>query len=906
MPEPPAWAERLLKLALPRGPRAASLLGDLAEEYSRRASSGEEAAAARWYRREAMGLGIRFASERAARIIRRERSSDRNVDPRATGDRGTGTPAWSDSRVRDLFQDVRHAGRHLRRSPGVTVTVLLTFALGIGANAGTFAFVDAMAFRPLPVQEPERLVALFGRAAGSDDLIGFSNPDYIDYRDGTQSVFAGVAGFSDTPASLGLPGGAVMVWTNLVTPDYFQVLRPRARLGRVLDARDEDAVVLSHGLWQRRFGADRGIVGRTIMLNGHPFTVVGVTEQGFTGTRLFAYAPELWVPTRAHLQIEPGSDGVLYERDRGWLQVVARLAPEVSMEQARTAVRRVAQGLGTSFPETHAGREVVLYSNARPVNPWAFEPSQLQTAGLVALAGVALVLLIACANVAGLQLAQSTARRREVAVRVSLGAGRLRVARSLIIESLMLSLGGGVLGIVLAIWLVRTSSELQPPLDFAPAFDARIDWRVISFTALASTFAAVLAGLLPVLRQRTVDPATTLRAETGGASRSSRLLDGLVVAQMAFSLVVLVAAGLFTQSLRNARNLDPGFSLENGLVVTVDPTLQGYSMERADAFYERLLAELRALPGVRGATRAAHLPLDGSAASARVSAEGKTVSADEQTLSLFYAVEPGFFAALGTPVLEGRGLTKSDDAGAPLVAIVNETLARTLWPDEPAIGRRMQVGDDVASVVGIAPDIKLMFLREAPQPMLALSLRQVPAIGGAILVRTAGDPLAFATEVRRTIRSIDPQLALMGLKTLRESAAYTFTAAESGAFGATTFGVLALLLTAAGLYGVIAWGVARRVREIGIRMALGAHANHVVGMVVRHGLRLTAIGLAIGLALALATGRLLSGLLYGVAPTDLAIFAAVAALLTLVALLASWAPSKRATSVDPLSVLRAD
>jgi predicted permease len=342
------------------------------------------------------------------------------------------------------------------------------------------------------------------------------------------------------------------------------------------------------------------------------------------------------------------------------------------------------------------------------------------------------------------------------------------------------------------------------------------------------------------------------------------------------------------------------------MVVNVDPVLQGYSSERARDYYERLLDGLRALPGVDGATRANHLPLDGSAATRRVAAEGRTASADEQLSALFYAVEPGFFATLGMPILEGREFIAGDDSTAGLVTVVNQALARRLWPDEQAVGKRMAVGERVATVIGLAADAKFMFLRESPEPMFALSLRQSDTRAGALLVRTSVDPRAAVPAIRGVASDIDPRIALSGLKTLRENARYSLTAAESGAAGATTFGLLALLLSAAGLYGVVSHAVARRVREIGIRMALGARGRSVVSMIVGRGLRLGLAGVAIGAVLALATGRLLSGMLYGVAPADALTFLAVAGVLVLVSVLASWAPSRRAASVDPLSVLRSD
>ncbi len=805
-----------------------------------------------------------------------------------------------------IGQDVKLALRTLRRSPAFTLIAVGTLVLGIIMNAGTFSLVDSLAFRPLPVRDAASLVAVFGDRTDAH-LLDFSYPDYIDYRDGTKSVFRGVAGFSEGPVSLSAQGqDAVMAWTHVITPDYFDVVRPRAQLGRLLGPDDETAVLLSHAFWVRQFGSDRAVLGRSVRLNGHPFTIVGVAARGFSGTRQFAYAPELWVTTHAAPWVFPGSDGLLAARNTFWLQLVARLQPGVSLAQAKAAGDAVAHSLGGTFPASHGGRAVTLFPNGQPINPWAWQGGELRSAGLVALLGAGLILLIACTNVANLLLARGTARRREMAVRLSLGASRWRVMRHAVMESALLSMAGGALGVLLAGPFIRLLNRLQPPLDFASAFQITLDWRVVVYTVLASACAGLLAGALPAWREADNDAAATLRAASGGARQRSRLLSALVVAQVTVSMIVLVSASLFLRSLAHARQIDVGFPRAHGLIVTLDPALQGYSDAQVHVFYDRLLRDLRALPGVTRVSRANHIPMDGSTSSLRVAAEGVAATDQDRPSVLFQSVEPGWFETLGVPVLEGREFMVSDTPHSPFVAVINQTLARRLWPGASPMGRRIETGMGTAEIVGVVRDTHIMTLSESPQPVLALSARQIQGTQYSVLLRTAGDARLLAPGVRRVLARIDPTLAVMGLKTLDEETEQAYSAVQGGAIGSTTLGLLALLLTAAGLYGVVAYGVAQSQREIGIRRALGAHQSSVVGMVVGRGLRLVLIGLALGLVLAVAGTRLLRGMLYGVSPTDPRALLLTALVLTGVTVLASWLPARRAATVDPMRVMRAE
>ncbi len=803
-----------------------------------------------------------------------------------------------------MLRDIRQSWRGLRRNPAYTAIAVLTLTLGIGVNAAVFAVVDALAFRSLPVAEPDRMVALYGDRRDAR-LLGFSYPDWEDYRTGMSSVLDDLAGFAEGPANLSDGRDAAFVWTQLVTGNYFEVLRPDARAGRLLSDSDEDAIVLTHGFWQRRFGGDRAVIGRTVMLNGRPFTIVGVTGPRFTGTRLFSYAPDVFVPIRAHSSILPGSDGWLTERAGGWIRPIGRLRRDASLAQAEAAANTVAGELGAVFAATHGGRSVTVFANDKPINPWVFDAAQLRASGIAALLGVSLVLLIACANVANLQLARSTSRRREIAIRFSLGADRARVIRHTITESLLLSAAGGTVGVLLATWLLDFTSSLVPPLDFTTAFAPAVDWRVIAFTFFTATVAGLIAGAIPALRASGADPAHVMRGDPDTAGRRPRLLDALVVCQVAFSLVVVVAAGLFVQSLQHTRRIDPGFDLSRGLVLRIDPRLQDYDAGRERDFYERALERIRALPGVQAATRASALPLDGTGETVRLSRDGETAP-DETMSALLYAVEPGYFPTLGVQLIDGRMLDESDDAAAPPVAVINQTLAGRLWPDGQVLERTVVIGGAPARIVGIVADTRYQLLHESPWSMVAVPLRQSTLPGGVFLVRTEADPGAVAPAVRRVISELDPALAIIGLRTLEENARYTLSAAQGGATGATLFGVLAVLLTAAGLYGVVSYGAARRAREIGIRMALGARSVRVVRMILNDGLRLALLGLAIGTIAALALSRLVSGLLYGVTGTDPRAFMIASLVLVGITALACALPAARATAVDPVRVLRGD
>ncbi|MFW6079431.1 MAG: ABC transporter permease, partial [Gemmatimonadota bacterium] len=791
---------------------------------------------------------------------------------------------------------------------------VLTLALGIGATTTMFGLVDAVALRPLPVSEPDRLVALF-RGEGEERLLDFSFPDYREFRGYDDGAFADIAAFTEAPVGLDAGDGADMAWAHIVSDDYFSVLDIEPALGRTFrspagDGADltEPAAVIAHRLWRERFGADPSVVGRTVLLNGHPFTIVGVAPEAFSGTRLFSYAPEIWVPLGLHAQVMPGSEGLLDSPGAGFLQLVARLAPGVTMAQAEAASERAATQLAETYPDARDEMSVELHSNTTPINPWAVSSGQLRFGGGLLMLGGGLLLLIACANVANLLLARATTRRREMAIRRAVGGGRGRLVRQLLTESVVLGLLGGIAGVGLAVWGIDLTYGLVPPLDFAPAVDAMVDGRVLAFAAAASLVTAIVFGLAPALQGSRADLAGMLRASTTAADRrSSRLRGALVIGQVALSIVVLAAAGLLVRSLQNTRAIDPGFDAADRVVLTLDPELTGYDAERTSDLYDRLMRGVATLPEVRAASRAGSLPLDGSSSRTTVNAEGSAAAADDGLLAFYSPVGPGYFETLGIPVLRGRGITAADTAGATGVAVVGQALADRLWPGEPAVGQVLRFGGpdgDALDVVGVVADHKQIRLNEPSQPFLAVSLAQYPRSRTTLVAHAAGSTAAAMRALRAEVNRLDPTLPVAGVKTLERHTAGAVAAAESGAALTGAIALLALLLSATGLYGVIAYTVARRTRDIAIRVALGAKARHALAVVMRRGFALVGAGVALGLLGALILMRALSSMLYGVSPTDPATFAGVVLLLVAVAALASWVPARRATRVDPMVALR--
>ncbi|HEV3469184.1 MAG TPA: ABC transporter permease [Pyrinomonadaceae bacterium] len=812
-----------------------------------------------------------------------------------------------------LLKDIRFALRRLLKSPGFLLTAVASLALGVGANTAIFSLVNTALLRPLPAHRPERLYSLAVSGAGGS-MLAFSYPAYRDYRDRSGEVLSGLFATRLAPMSLSRGGDNQRLWGYLVTGNYFDVLGVAAERGRTFTPEEDAAplthpvAVISHACWRHRFGSDPDVVGREITLNGRAFRVVGVAPEGFKGTEV-VYTPEIWVPMMMQEWVEPGN-AWLERRTTQNIFATGRLRDGVSPEQAEAALNLLAAQLGREHPETDEGQKITLM-------PPGFIVPQLRGAVLsfaaVLMGVVGLVLLLACVNLANLLLARAQGRRREIAICLAMGAGRFRLVRQLLTESAVLALAGGAVGLLLAVWILDLVAAFKPPIDIPVWIDLAVDWRVMLFALGASLLTSLVFGLAPALQATRPELIPALKDLGAQAGRGrSRLRSGLVVAQVALSLVLLVAAGLVVRALQQLQTASPGFEVENGLVLNYDLARQGYEQPRGEQFHRQVVERVEALPGVRSASLTDLFPLSLNYSSTNVQAEGQAAARGANVPQAMVAsVGPDYFPTMGIPLLAGRDFAPTDDAEAPRVVVVNEALARRFFPGpDPAaaaVGRRLTFGGPegpFSQIVGVARDGKYWTMGEAPQPFVYFPLAQSYSSTVTMVVRAEGDPAALAAAVRRAVRDLDPNLPLYDVKTIEEHLALSLFPARVAATLLGAFGLLALLLAAVGVYGVVSYAAARRTREIGIRMALGAQAADVLRLVGGRGMLLVAAGVAVGLLAALALTRFMESLLYGVSATDPAVFALVVALLGFVALLACYVPARRATKVDPVVALR--
>jgi len=809
--------------------------------------------------------------------------------------------------------DLRLAARLLVKRPGFTTVAVLSLALGIGANTTIFSLVSAFLLEPLPGREPGRLATVYTSDFSGPLYSASSYPDYLEFR--TQSrAFAGLAAYTAKPLLFTEGGESRRVLAQFVSGNLFDVLGLQASYGRTV-LKDEETegrhpvVVLSEPFWRSRFAADPSIVGRLVALNGKPFTVVGIGPAGFSG--LFrGMGMDLFVPLA--MQKELSGDSIESRGNRN-LMMVGRLREGAGLREARAELAVVARQLHASYRElwTDRGgqpRQVsVLPEDGSRVLPMVRGPISAFLG--VLFFAVSLVLLLACSNVASLLLARATARRREIAVRIALGARRSRLVRQLLTESLLLSLIAGGLGVVLAAVALQALLAFQPPMPFALALGLELDRRVLFFALFVSLATGVTFGLLPALRASGAAPMEALKAGPAeGPRRRLAVRDVLVIAQVAGSLVLLVGAGLFLRSLARAQAIDPGFDPRHALVFSLDLAAQGYDQPRGEQLYTALQDRLRAVPGVTGATFSTYLPLTLGGERRSFRAVGYTPGPGEDMEVASSFVGADYFATMRTSIVRGRGFTMGDAPGTRPVAVVNEAFVRRFWPGRDGLGETLVLpwdGSEVAmEVIGIARDGKYASLGEAPTPYIFYPHRQLYRSQMAVVVRMQGDVASLVPQVRQEVKALDPALAVYDVKTLEAhlgTALYPARAA-AGLLGLT--GVLALFLAAIGLYGVLSYLVTLRTREIGVRMALGAERGDVVRLVVGRGLRLAGAGLAIGLVVSAAVTRYASFLLYGTSPLDPSTFAAVVALLLAVALVAAWSPARRAAAVEPVSALR--
>ncbi|HEX7049885.1 MAG TPA: ABC transporter permease [Longimicrobiales bacterium] len=819
-----------------------------------------------------------------------------------------------------LMNDLRYTLRGLARNPGFAVVAVLTLGLGIGANSAIFSVVNAVLLRPPPqVREPERLVQLY-TSDYSGPLYGASSyPDYEAFRDGADA-FSGLAAYGFRPVQLAIGDRAELTAGELVSGNYFSVLGVTPAVGRLILPSDDDVpgrapvAVISYTVWQRSFGLNPDVVGRTVRLNGQPYTIIGVAPPGFAGSTR-PLAAGVWVPMAMadRLTGQSGDDSLLEERGSRWLGVIGRLADGATLERAQAQVTTLAAGLHARYPGAwtdvrEATRRVTLLPEPETRVPPAARGAVLGFVGML-MGVVGLVLLIACANVANLLLARATQRRREIAIRLAVGAGRGRLVRQLLTESLVLALLGGGAGLLIALWLTDLLTGFQPPLPLPIALDVGLDGRVVSFALAVSVLTGIIFGLVPALEASRPELVPALKDESGAARVGGRrpwLRSALVVGQVAVSLVLLIGAGLFVRSLRNAAAVDLGFDPEGVLLATLMLDLEGYTPAEGRVFYTRLLERVEALPGVESAAVAEVVPLMiGNQQRRSVSIEGYEPAPGEDMEFDFNGVSAGYFELMRMPLARGRGFTAEDREGAPLVVVVNETFARRFWPGEDPIGKRLSYRRDAfAEVVGVVRDAPVRSRAEPQRAQFFIPHAQDYRGNMMLHVRTAGDPAALAPAVRGAVRELDADLALLNVTTLEQAVGGSLLPQRAAAALLGGFGSLAVLLAMIGLYGVMAYAVASRTREVGIRMALGARGPDVVRMIVGRGMGLVALGLGLGLLAAVAVTRLASQFLFDVSATDPASFTAAAVALAAVALVAAYLPARRAARVDPIVALR--
>jgi predicted permease len=808
--------------------------------------------------------------------------------------------------MRVWLQEMSQTLRRLWKAPGFVMAVIVSVGLGIAANATIFSMVSKFVLSPALVGDPNTLVALHTTTRG-ECCNHFSWPLFSDLRDQAES-FSGVSAYHDLlPASIGGHGEPERVWGQATTANYFDVAQLGMTLGRGFTREEERApvIVLGHRLWQRRFGGDPSIVNKTILLSGNQFTVVGVAPPAFRGIDM-PLDPEFWVPLGNLDQLLPKTSN--YEsRDYHWLAVAGRLRPGITRAQAAAELGVLAQ----RFAQAHAESEKddgFRFETAGSLSPRDKAAVMIFLAALTVV--VLLVLCIACANVANLLLAQASGRQREMAVRLALGATRGQLMRQLLTESVMLAIGGGVLGVVLSMWATRALSTFQTPAPVPLDLSLNVDWRVLLYTFAVSVGSGLLFGLAPAWAASRTILSSALKGEDMLARPGRRwtLRNVLVVAQIAMSLVLLCATGLFLRSLESAAGIDIGFRSQGLLMMSVDPREHGYTAERTVQLLGQLRGRVAALPGVRSAACTDVAPLSMGNRSDGFSVEGRSETLDLNSTVDLYMATAGYFDTMGIPRIAGRDFA-NEGAAAPRVAVVNEAFVRQLFKNENPIGQRVTGGGVSYQIIGIVKNAKSRTLGEQQRPVLYRSLAQSVGsdpsfLGYTVVVRSAGDAAGLASAVRGEIRALDPTLAVFNIETMEEHlrGALFLPRLAGTLFG--VFGVAGLLLAAVGLYGVMNYLVSRRTREIGIRMALGAQPAGVQRLVVWQGMALTLIAVVLGLGAAFAVTKLFTSILYGVRPHDLLTFTVVPVFLAGVAVLACWIPSRRAARVDPLVALR--
>jgi predicted permease len=816
---------------------------------------------------------------------------------------------WQWPTLESIWADLRYAVRQLRKSPGFAASVVLSLTLGLGANTTIFTFVNAMLLRPPAVADSGRLVEVMehnSKASGIQAFFPLSYPGYALLRDHNHTL-TGFAAFDGDPRPVSWSNGGQgqMIFGQLVSSNFFSVLGVGPALGRVFQGNEDKSgagapsVVISYSFWQRQFGGDPTAIGRVMRLNGTSYTVVGVAPRGFTGI-LIGSQPDFFAPLAmtASLIHDPGRMG---SDTSYWLLGLGRLKPGALENDAQADLTVLGRSTHPSDPNA-AQMETVAFPVQLVPNPYRGYVAAFT--GML-MAAVGLVLLIACANAANLVLARAMARRRELAVRSALGASRFRIVRQALTESLLLSMMGGVGGLLLAYWSTPMLLGLKPA-TIPISVEAPIDWRVYCFAFVASLVTGILFGVLPALGSTRRDLLPALKDErTIAGPRRSRLRGSLVVAQITVCLVLLISAGLCVRSLLNARSIDPGFNMQNLVVARLDPGTLGYTDAQNVEFYRQLLEQVRALPGVRSASLADSLPLGTEVIVHGIAIDGFSPPPGEESLLVqTNYVAPSFFSTMGTPVLNGREFLPTDVHSGATAVVINEAMAQRFWKDRNPVGQHFKDGKQDVEIVGVVKTGKYRSLGEDPQSFL---YRPLNAPSKAFLVVQCGaGQQAALSGIRSAIRSLDPNVVPIEMESISEYMALPLFAAHTTGVLLAVFGVVALLLATIGLSGVVSYSVSQRTNEIGVRMALGANRFEVIKLVLSQGMRLTAIGIVCGLGISFAVTRLLAGLLYGIKPADPMTYAGVSLLLAGVALASCYLPARRAASTEPMQALRAE